>query len=424
MYHLESYINIIKEEVIVSVGCTEPIAVAYIAAKSAELLGEKPDKIVVECSANIIKNAKSVSIPNCKELRGIIAATAVGSIVKSSENVLRLLENVTEQNMKDARVLIAENCIKLKLLETTEKLHIITTCYAKDKYAKVEIQGGHTNIVKMEKNGEVVFENTENISIVTQEHATDRGILNVNDICAFVQDVDIALIKPLLVSAIENNRSISQEGLTNEYGNRVAKTMQKYYANDIYTQVKTAGASGSDARMSGCAFPVSIVSGSGNQGMTSIAPVIVYAKHKNATEEALYRGVLMSLLVTIHQKTGIGKLSAYCGAVSAAAGTACAMTYLECGADVKKISETIINTIGVSSGIICDGAKPSCAAKIAISLEAGNIGHLMAMDGFVFDQDVGIVKNDVEATIKAIGKLASVGMKETDSVILDIMLND
>lgn len=424
MYHLESYINIIKEELIVSVGCTEPIAVAYIAAKSAELLGQKPDKIVVECSANIIKNAKSVSIPNCKELKGIIAATAVGTIVKKSENVLRLLENVTEQDIKDTRELLEKKYIQLKLLETTEKLHIITTCYAKEEYAKVEIQGAHTNIVKMEKNGEVVFENTENRSTVTEEEVTDRGILNVKDICAFVEDVDFAVIKPLLVDAIENNRSISQEGLTNDYGNRVAKTMQKYYANDIYTQVKTAGASGSDARMSGCAFPVSIVSGSGNQGMTSIAPVIVYAKYKNATEEMLYRAIIMSLLITIHQKTGIGKLSAYCGAVSAAAGTACAMTYLECGANLEKISQTLINTIGVSSGIVCDGAKPSCAAKIAVSLEAGNIGHLMAMDGFVFDQGVGIIKNDVESTIKAIGKMASVGMKETDAVILDIMIND
>ncbi|MEG2295595.1 MAG: serine dehydratase subunit alpha family protein, partial [Oscillospiraceae bacterium] len=201
MYHLESYINIIKEEVVVSVGCTEPIAVAYIAAKATELLGEKPDKIIVECSANIIKNAKSVSIPNCKELKGIVAATVVGSIVKNSEKSLRLLENVSEKVIEEARETLQKDHVKLKLLETVEKLHIITNCYFKDEYAKVEIKGAHTNIVKMEKNGEVVFKNIDNISSITDVHFTDRGILYVKDICEFVKNVDIELIKPLLRDA-------------------------------------------------------------------------------------------------------------------------------------------------------------------------------------------------------------------------------
>lgn len=419
-----AYLSILKEELVVAIGCTEPIAVVYAAAKAGEVLGELPEQIKIKCSGNFIKNAKSVEIPNGKGLKGILACVALGFIVKGSEKQLEILEHVTEDQLLEAKGLLDQNVITLEKLETLEKLHIIVECFKGDTNVSVELKRTHHNISKIVKNGKVLFE--ENLDVALDKGCSvDRKMLSVAGICDFVQKVDVNALKCLFEQVVINNSEIAKEGLNTQYGNEVARTIHKYYGGDnIYARLKAVGAAGSDARMGGCPYPVVTVVGSGNQGMTSTLPVVEYAKYKEASEEALYRALAIALLMSIHLKTGIGRLSAYCGAVSAACGAACGLTYFEKGAELEAISNTITNVLAIASGIVCDGAKPSCAAKIATSLDAALLGHLMAIEGNTFEAGTGIVKEDVEATIAAVGKLASVGMYQTDEVILDIMLQN
>lgn len=417
-----AYLSILEEELVVAIGCTEPIAVVYAAAKAGEVLEKLPEKIQIKCSGNFIKNAKSVEIPNGNGLKGILACVALGMIVKGSDKELEILDHVTEEQLLEAKKLLERDRITLEKLETSEKLHIVVECFAGDDKVMVELKRTHHNISKIVKNGNILYE--ENLDeAALKGYSVDRKVLSVAGICEFVKQVDVNALKCLFDQVITNNSEIAKEGLNTQYGNEVARTIHKYYGEDnIYARLKAVGAAGSDARMGGCPYPVVTVVGSGNQGMTCTLPVVEFAKYKNATEDELYRALAIALLTSIHQKTGIGRLSAYCGAVSAACGAACGLTYLEKGADLEVISKTITNTLAVASGIVCDGAKPSCAAKIATSLEAALLGHLMAIEGNVFEPGTGIVKDDVEQTIAAVGKLASVGMHQTDEVILDIML--
>lgn len=421
---IQDYLSILKEELVVAIGCTEPIAVVLAAAKAGEVLEGIPEQVDIRCSGNFIKNAKSVEIPNGKGLRGILACTALGLIVQGSDKELEILEEVTEEQFLAAQNLLDQNIISLHKLETPEKLHIIVECIKGETKVSVELKRTHHNISKVVKNGKVLFE--ENLEQTARKgYSVDRSVLSVAGICTFARTVDTTILKDLFREVVRNNTQIAKEGLAAHYGNEVARTIHKYYGEDnIYARLKAIGAAGSDARMGGCPYPVVTVVGSGNQGMTSTLPVVEYANYKNASEEELYRALAVALLTSIHQKTGIGRLSAYCGAVSAACGAACGLTYLEKGADLEAISQTITNTLAVASGIVCDGAKPSCAGKIATSLEAALLAHLMALEGNSFEAGTGIVKEDVEETIAAVGKLASVGMHRTDEVILDIMLEN
>lgn len=416
------YLAILEEELVVAIGCTEPIAVVYAAAKASEVLGNMPEKVVIKCSGNFIKNAKSVEIPNGNGLKGILACVALGFIVKGSEKELEILESVTLEQLEAAKDLLNQNIITLEKLDTTEKLHIVVECTNGIDQVVVELKRTHNNISKVIKNNEVLFE--ENLVDDTPKgYSVDRKIMTVEGICKFVEEVDSNELKKLFDQVLTHNPEIAKTGLQEQYGNEVARTISKYYGEEnIYLKLKAMGSAGSDARMGGCPYPVVTVVGSGNQGMTCSLPIIEFAKYKGASEEEKYRALAIGLLMSIHQKTGIGRLSAYCGAVSAATGAACGMTYLERGADVEAISNTVTNALSIASGMVCDGAKPSCAAKIATSLDAAILGHLMALEGNVFEVGTGLIKDNVEKTIAAVGTLARVGMEKTDEVILDIML--
>ncbi|MEG0085447.1 MAG: L-serine ammonia-lyase, iron-sulfur-dependent, subunit alpha [Niameybacter sp.] len=419
---MREYLAILEEELVVAIGCTEPIAVVYAAAKASEVLGSYPEKVVIKCSGNFIKNAKSVEIPNGNGLKGILACVALGFIVKGSDKELEILKEVTLEQLEATKNLLEKNIIILEKLDTLEKLHIIIECTKDEDVVMIELKRTHNNISKVVKNGEILFE--ENLQDQSPKgYSVDRSIMSVQGICEFVEQVDVEELKNLFDQVMRHNTEIANTGLSEQYGNEVARTISKYYGEEnIYLKLKTMGSAGSDARMGGCPYPVVTVVGSGNQGMTCSLPIIEYAKYKNASEEQCYRALAMGLLMSIHQKTGIGRLSAYCGAVSAACGAACGMSYLERGADVKVISDTVTNALSIASGMVCDGAKPSCAAKIATSLDSAILGHLMALEGNVFEAGTGLVKADVEKTIAAVGTLARVGMQKTDEVILDIML--
>ncbi|MEG0579372.1 MAG: L-serine ammonia-lyase, iron-sulfur-dependent, subunit alpha, partial [Niameybacter sp.] len=347
---------------------------------------------------------------------------ALGFIVKGSDKELEILKEVTLEQLEATKNLLEKNIIILEKLDTLEKLHIIIECTKDEDVVMIELKRTHNNISKVVKNGEILFE--ENLQDQSPKgYSVDRSIMSVQGICEFVEQVDVEELKNLFDQVMRHNTEIANTGLSEQYGNEVARTISKYYGEEnIYLKLKTMGSAGSDARMGGCPYPVVTVVGSGNQGMTCSLPIIEYAKYKNASEEQCYRALAMGLLMSIHQKTGIGRLSAYCGAVSAACGAACGMSYLERGADVKVISDTVTNALSIASGMVCDGAKPSCAAKIATSLDSAILGHLMALEGNVFEAGTGLVKADVEKTIAAVGTLARVGMQKTDEVILDIML--
>lgn len=420
----KEYLAILKEELVVAIGCTEPIAVVYASAKASEVLGAYPEKVIIKCSGNFIKNAKSVNIPNGNGLKGILACVALGFIVKGSEKKLEILSLVTKEQLDATKELLDKDIIALKKLDTPEKLHIIVECINGDDQVIVELKHTHHNISKIIKNDQILFEGQDE-GIEGKGYSVDRKIMSVEGICKFVQEVDVKELQCLFEQVLTHNEEIARTGLKEQYGNEVARTISKYYGEEnIYLKIKTMGSAGSDARMGGCPYPVVTVVGSGNQGMTCSLPIIEFAKYKNASKEEIYRALAMGLLISIHQKTGIGRLSAYCGAVSAAAGAACGMSYLEKGADIKVISNTLINVLAIASGMVCDGAKPSCAAKIATSLDAAILGHLMALEGNVFEAGTGLIKEDVEKTIAAVGTLARVGMEKTDQVILDIMLEN
>lgn len=416
-----AYVQILKEELVPAMGCTEPIALAYAAAKAREILGSIPDKVVIEASGSIIKNVKSVIVPNTNHLKGIPAAATAGIIAGRAEKELEVIAQVTESEIEQMKQFLQTADIKVVHADNGITFDIIVSVYKGSSYAKVRIANYHTNIVLMEKDGEVLYEIA--VEGEKEEGLTDRNLLNMKDIWDFAMTVDVKDIKETLDRQIAYNTAIAEEGLRGEYGANIGSVLLDTYGDDIRTRAKAKAAAGSDARMNGCELPVIINSGSGNQGMTSSIPVIEYAKEFDADEDTLYRALALSNLVTIHQKTGIGRLSAYCGAVSAGAGAGAGIAYL-CGGGYEEVIHTVVNALAIVSGIVCDGAKASCAAKIASAVDAGILGYNMYKRGQQFYGGDGIVTRGVEETIQNVGRLGKQGMKETNEEIIKIMVGE
>ncbi|MCI8830468.1 MAG: serine dehydratase subunit alpha family protein [Lachnospiraceae bacterium] len=414
----QAYVQILKEELVPAMGCTEPIALAYCAAKAREVLGCLPDRCQVRASGNIVKNVKSVIVPNTGGLKGIEAACAAGAAAGDASRVLEVIAGVTEEQKQGIREFLDRVPIEVAPLETEEILDMVVILSCEDSWAKVRIAGYHTNIVLIEKDGKVLYE--KGVTADKEVSMADRSLLSIEGIYDFAKTACLEDVKELLSRQIACNSAISREGLNHDWGANIGSTLLKACGNDVRTRARAAAAAGSDARMSGCEMPVIINSGSGNQGMTASLPVIEYAGELGASEEMLYRALILSNLITIHQKTGIGRLSAYCGAVSAGCGAGCGIAFL-LGGDFKAIAHTLVNALAIVSGIICDGAKPSCAGKIAAAVDAGILGYDMYQNGQQFKGGDGIISKGVENTIINIGRLGKEGMKETDKEIIRIM---
>lgn len=415
----ESYVKILEEELIPAMGCTEPIAIALAAAKARALLGAAPDGCRVEVSGNIIKNVKAVTVPNTGGLKGIEAATAAGAVAGRSELGLEVLSQVTQAEIGEMAAFLKACPIHVALAQTERIFYINVTLTGGGHSACCEIMDFHTHVTRLQRDGEVVFRAD---SAAGAPEQTDRSVLSVEKIIHFAETAKLEDIAPPIRRQIAYNSVISAEGLKGGWGAEIGRTLRGVYGDGVAVRAKAAAAAGSDARMSGCELPVVIVSGSGNQGMTASLPVIEYARELGADEEALIRALAVSNLVTIHQKTGIGRLSAFCGAVSAGCGAASGIAYLQ-GGRYEVIAHTIANTLAICSGMICDGAKPSCAAKIASAVDAGLMGYYMYQSGgHQFVGGEGIIQKGVENTIGNVGRLARQGMRGTDEEILHIMV--
>ena len=418
-HQYNTYVNILKRELVCAQGCTEPIAIAYCAAVARSVLGAIPDRVEVEASGNIIKNVKSVIVPGTNGGRGIAAAAAIGILGGDEKALLEVIKTVPEEAKAQLPSYIASTPITLIPVDRGVVLDIGIIAHKGDSYAKVRIAVEHTNIVLIEKDGQVLQEKAVETETVDPE-APDYTLLSVEGIYDFATTCDLEDVRETLQRQVEMNSAISDEGLRGNWGANIGKTLLHYVGSDVRTRAKARAAAGSDARMSGCERPVVIVSGSGNQGMTASIPVIRYAWHLGVSREKLYQALLISDLVTIHQKSGIGRLSAYCGAISAGVGAGAGIAYLLDGS-YRAIAHTIVNAVAILSGTICDGAKPSCAAKIAASVDAGILGYQMYCNDQQFRGGDGIVTKGVDDTIANIGVLAKQGMQETDRVILEIM---
>lgn len=413
-----SFVQILREELLPAMGCTEPIAVAYAAAKARELLGQLPERLRVEASGNIIKNVKSVVVPNTGGLKGIAAAAAAGAAAGDAAAELQVLAHIEAPQIERIAAYLAQTPIEVTHAVTPHIFDIAVSAFAGEESAYVRITDFHTNIVCLRRNGETLFARESGGG---EEQLTDRSCLSVEKIVAFADCVELADIAEPLRRQIAYNMAIAEEGLRRSYGANIGKTLLHGHEHDLGYKLRAWAAAGSDARMNGCELPVVINSGSGNQGITTSVPVIVYARETGAGEEELLRALALSNLVTIHLKTGIGRLSAYCGAVSAGAGAASGIAYLQ-GGRFEMIAHVIVNTVAVTSGIVCDGAKASCAAKIAAAVDAGLLGLAMYRDGNEFYGGDGIVKKGVEKTIEIVGRLARNGMLETDREIIRLMM--
>mgnify|MGYP000929140958 FL=1 len=425
-FDCNQFIAILQEELVPALGCTEPIAIAYAGAHARALLGKIPDRVCIKSSGNIIKNVKSVTVPNSGNMKGIPAAAAIGIIGGNPDKGLEVLADITEADIARTKEFLEKVPCKVSLLDTVASLHFIVEVFAGNDSASVEIIHQHTNIVHTTKNGKDVLSVPFDPASANAA-LTDRSGLSVKKILEFADTIDLDRVRPVLERQIEYNTRIAQEGLNHRYGiNAGANLLEAAQAEQAVTvkiRAQAAAAAGSDARMSGCTLPVVTNSGSGNQGLTASLPVIVFAEEKKLPHDKLLRGLLVSNLIAIHQKTRIGRLSAYCGAVSAGCGSGAGITYLS-GGSYEQVCATITNTLAVVSGIVCDGAKPSCAAKIAVSVDAAMNAHYLAMRNRVFQPGEGIVKGDIEKTIAGVGSVAADGMRETDKVILKIMVED
>lgn len=414
----KTYVDILKRELLPAMGCTEPIAIAYCAARARALLGCIPDSVLIEASGNIIKNVKSVIVPNTNGAKGIEAAAAAGIIAGKEELKLEVLSQVTDEEKEKLAAYLKTASIYVRPADSPFILDVSVTVKKDGSQAKARIINEHTNIVLLEKDEEVLYQGE--LSEQASTDMPDYSLLTVEGIVDFSDTADLSDVRELLDRQIAYNTAISQEGLRGSYGANIGKVLLKEYGTDVKNRAKAAAAAGSDARMNGCEMPVVILSGSGNQGITASLPVIEYAKEWNCSEEKLYRALLVSDLITLHQKTGIGRLSAYCGAVSAGAGAGAGIAYLA-GGGFEEIAHTLVNAIAITSGIICDGAKASCAAKIAASVDAGILGWNMYRNGQQFYGGDGVVSKGVENTIRNIGRLGKDGMRETDKEIIRIM---
>lgn len=417
-----AFCSILKEELVPAMGCTEPIALAYCAAKAREVLGAMPDRVVIGASGSIIKNVKSVIVPNTDHMKGIPAAAAAGIVAGDASRKLEVIASVTKEQIDDMRSFLKDTPIAVEHVDNGLTFDIIVTVFKGDSYARVRIVNYHTNIVLIEKDGKVLLE--VEVDGEGESGLTDRSILNIADILDFANTMDVADVKDVLDRQIQYNTAIAAEGLRGDYGSNIGSVLlQAYGDSNVMIRAKAMAAAGSDARMNGCEMPVIINSGSGNQGMTTSLPVIEYAKELQVSDEKLYRALTVANLVTIHQKTSIGRLSAFCGAVSAGAGAGAGIAYLQ-GADLDGISHTVANAIATTGGIVCDGAKASCASKIATAVEAGILGYNMHIRNQNFQPDDGLVGDTPEETIANIGRLGKQGMKSTNEEIIKIMVGE
>ncbi|HNX73853.1 MAG TPA: L-serine ammonia-lyase, iron-sulfur-dependent, subunit alpha [Spirochaetales bacterium] len=427
----DEYLAMLKEELVPATGCTEPIAVAYAAAKAREVLGQMPERLEVGCSANIIKNVKGVTVPNTGGLRGIRAAATAGVVGGVADARLEVLQSLTQDHIEKTKALLAQGFCSTWLVEGVEGVYIEVRAFAGSASSRVIIEKTHTGIAYIEKDGQVLLDtrdlNTSKSKQYTEQHDASLGTpsLKVSSILEFADTVRMEDVAGIIRRQIELNSAIADEGLKHDYGMAVGKSLLRGEENDVRVRARARAAAGSDARMGGCAMPVVINSGSGNQGLTVSVPVIEYAKELGASEEKLIRALVLSNLVSLEQKSYIGKLSAYCGAVSAAVGSAAGIAYLE-GGTYEQIAASITNTIVTADGIVCDGAKASCAAKIATALEAAILGQEMGMKdgGKSFSSGDGLVGKDVDDTIRNVGIVGAQGMRQTDVEIINLMLKE
>lgn len=417
----EAYIQILKEELIPAMGCTEPIALAYAAAKAREVLGALPDRVHIGASGSIIKNVKSVVVPNTDHLRGIPAAAAAGIVAGKAEKALEVISEVSRAQIEEMRHFLDTVEISVEHIDHGITFDIVVDVWKETSYASVRIANFHTNLVHIEKDGQVLLDVP--VKDDSEEGLTDRSLLDVESIWDFINSVEICDIKDLLKRQMEYNTAIAKEGLEKDYGANIGKVLLKTYGNDVRTRAKAMAAAASDARMNGCELPVIINAGSGNQGITCSLPLLEYAKEYQVPEEKVYRALALSNLIAIHQKTGIGRLSAYCGAVTAGAAAGAGIAYLS-GGGYLEIVHTLVNALAIVSGMVCDGAKASCAAKIASSVDAGILGYHMYLNGQQFYAGDGIVTKGVEATISNVGRLGKEGMKETNEEVIKMMIGD
>ena len=415
----QAYVQILKEELKPAMGCTEPIALAYAAAKAREVLGCIPDKVEIGASGSIIKNVKSVIVPNTDHLKGIPAAATAGIIAGDASKELEVIANVAPGKTAEMREFLEKTPITVEFVDNGFVFEIIVKVSKGDSYAKVRIVNYHTNIILIEKDGEKLFEVV--VEGEKEEGLTDRTLLNMESIWEFINTMDVDDVREIIARQIEYNTTIAEEGLRGNYGANIGSVLLDTYGTDVRTRAKAMAAAGSDARMNGCELPVIINAGSGNQGMTCSLPVLEYAKEFGCDEDKTYRALTLSNLVAIHQKTGIGRLSAYCGAVSAGAAAGAGIAYL-CGGGYEEVIHTVVNALAIVSGMVCDGAKASCAAKIAASVDAGILGYNMYIRGQEFVAGDGIVTKGVEATIVNIGRLGKDGMKGTNEEIIKMMI--
>ena len=419
----ENYTLILREELVPAMGCTEPIAVAYAAAKAGQVLQDEPVHLNVRCSGNIIKNVKGVTVPNSGNQKGIEVAATLGLIGGDADKVLEVIAGVTDEQREYAGRKVAEGFCEVELEEGVPNLYIKATVEGKDHSASVLIENTHTNITRIERDGEVIYaaEKKEDSSELLKKTG-DRRKMSLRGLLEYCDTVDLSEVRDTLERQIECNSAISQEGLDNPWGARVGKTLLENWGSDVKSRACARAAAGSDARMSGCPLPVVINSGSGNQGITVTLPVITYAAEWQISHDKMLRALLVSNMVSIYIKHYIGALSAFCGAVSAATGAGAAITYMF-GGDYDTIGRTITNTLGNVGGIVCDGAKPSCAAKIASSVHAALLAHYMSIGDKEFKGGEGFIENDVEKTIKNMSYIGKIGMKETDIEILNVMID-
>lgn len=452
---IDNYIAILTEELIPAMGCTEPIALALAAAKTVEYLNDSngsvpgefnvtdvtktlPDRIVAKCSGNMIKNVRCVQIPNSQGMVGIEAAVALGAFGGDAKKNMEVLSAITDENRTQVLAFLKAGKCQVEFLDSDIPLHFIIEVYQGENCVSIEVRYSHTNIYKIVMNDQVIFfadsadrgsdkgfsadsGSDNNDSDNAAEVRTDRSTLTIDLIKEFADTVEIERVKHLLDKQIRYNMDIAYEGMSGDYGLGIGRVIKASYAESAITRMKAYAAAASEARMCGCDMPVIINSGSGNQGIASSVPVIVYARENNIPQEKLYRALVFSSLLTIHQKEYIGKLSAFCGAVSASCASGAAITYLAGGSN-EQIKDTVGNTLANIPGIICDGAKASCAAKIATCLDAAMMASFLAMQGKSYQAYTGILKEDTEDTISCVGYIGKVGMRETDKEIINTML--
>ncbi len=422
----QAYMRILSSELVPAMGCTEPISIAYAAAKAREVLGKLPERVEIDVSDNIIKNVKSVVVPNTGGLKGIPAAAAVGIVAGDASRMLEVISVVTYEQRQETVQFLAEVPININRVDSDIIFDIWIRLYADNDEVKVRISEYHTHIVLVEKNGVALSKSsveTEVEKLEPDDKISDKDLLDIKGIYEFANSCDLSEIEPLLARQVEYNLAISNEGISSKYGANIGKTFLKFYGDSVINRAKAKAAAASDARMSGCELPVIINSGSGNQGITVSIPVYEYAEELGVEKEKLFRALIISNLVAIHVKRGMGRLSAYCGVASAGCASGCGIAYLD-GGGYEEISSTLTNSLAIVSGVICDGAKPSCAAKIATGVEAGIIGYHMQKDGQTFSTGDGIVGDGIEDTIDNVARLASEGMKLTDKEIIAIMMKN